>query len=225
MSTKIKNTKKRLKLLLAFIPIISLVIIAYITLNGSLKEKLSNELKFENDSEMLEMQKEELENNELNSNSKNEEPIDNENETEKLNTNDLNNSIKENSSNNEEHITTTTNNNNSNNNNVDQSKNDNNIIDITQNDSNTKEQTAWEKLGISEYDYYNAPAWKWQTVDFGINLDESKYCSNENDCLLKCQEYGEEYLKTHSGGFKCNNVFSHSGDYLGEDFEFFELQP
>lgn len=89
----------------------------------------------------------------------------------------------------------------------------------------SKELKEWEKLGISEYDYYNSPAWEWQTVDFGINLDESKYCSNENDCLLKCQEYGNEYLQTHSGGFKCNNVVSYSGKYLGEDFEFFELQP
>lgn len=89
----------------------------------------------------------------------------------------------------------------------------------------SKELTEWEKLGISEYDYYNSPAWSWQTVDFGINLADNKKCSNENECLLKCQNYGNEYLKSHSGGFKCNNVLSYSGQYIGEDFEFFELEP
>lgn len=88
-----------------------------------------------------------------------------------------------------------------------------------------KEQTEWEKLGISEYDYYNSPVWSWQNVDFGVNLNGDKNCTNETDCLTKCQNYGEEYIKTHSGGYRCTNVLSHSGKYLGEDFEYFELQP
>lgn len=88
-----------------------------------------------------------------------------------------------------------------------------------------KEQTEWEKLGISEYDYYNSPVWSWQNVDFGVNLNGDKNCTNETDCLTKCQNYGEEYIKIHSGGYRCTNVLSHSGKYLGEDFEYFELQP
>lgn len=87
------------------------------------------------------------------------------------------------------------------------------------------EKTEWEKLGITEYEFYNSPAWNWQNVDFGINLTDDKKCNNETECLTKCQNYGEEYIKTHSGGYRCTNVLSYSGKYLGEDFEYFELQP
>lgn len=94
-------------------------------------------------------------------------------------------------------------------------------------DNNTSvvEKTEWEKLGISEYEFYNSPAWNWQNVDFGINLTDDKKCNNETECLTKCQNYGEEYIKTHSSGYRCTNVLSYSGKYLGEDFEYFELQP
>lgn len=87
------------------------------------------------------------------------------------------------------------------------------------------EKTEWEKLGLSEYDYYHSPAWKWQEVDFGIYLSDDKKCTNEVDCQKKCQSYGNEYLKEHDGGYKCNGVNNHAGSYIGEDFEFFELQP
>ena len=114
-----------------------------------------------------------------------------------------------------------------NNNNVEQNNNNNNNNNEYNSSPNnsSKEQTEWEKMGISEYDYYNSPVWSWQVVDFGINLDGNKKCSNESDCLAKCQSYGDEYIKTYSGGYKCTNVFSYSGKYLGEDFEYFELQP
>ncbi len=93
------------------------------------------------------------------------------------------------------------------------------------NNTSVVEKTEWEKLGISEYEFYNFPAWNWQNVDFGINLTDDKKCNNETECLTKCQNYGEEYIKTHSGGYRCTNVLSYSGKYLGEDFEYFELQP
>lgn len=93
------------------------------------------------------------------------------------------------------------------------------------NNTSVVEKTEWEKLGISEYEFYNFPAWNWQNVDFGINLTDDKKCNNETECLTKCQNYGKEYIKTHSGGYRCTNVLSYSGKYLGEDFEYFELQP
>lgn len=31
-----------------------------------------------------------------------------------------------------------------------------------------KVKTAWEELGISEYDYYNSPMWSWARVDYSI---------------------------------------------------------
>ena len=149
-----------------------------------------------------------------------EESNDKENENVESNSNDVDNSIKENDSNNEN---STPNKDNSNNN-TNQSQN-NNVSNSTTDDS-PKEQTPWEKLGITEYEYYNTPVWSWQNVDFGVDLKGDKYCANETDCLSKCQKYGDDYLsQNHNGGYRCDDVLSYSGRYLGIDFEFFELQP
>lgn len=149
-----------------------------------------------------------------------EESNDKENENVESNSNDVDNSIKENDSNNEN---STPNKDNSNNN-TNQSQN-NNVSNSTTDDS-PKEQTPWEKLGITEYEYYNTPVWSWQNVDFGVDLEGDKYCANETDCLSKCQKYGDEYLsQNNNGGYNCDDVLSYSGRYLGIDFEFFELQP
>ena len=72
-----------------------------------------------------------------------------------------------------------------------------------------KPKTAWEELGISEYDYYNKPMWSWARVDY------------------KFEEYGS-FDKTHQAciddgnklddiiSFACTNINSFSGDYLGD---------
>ena len=39
----------------------------------------------------------------------------------------------------------------------------------------TTPQTEWEKLGISEYAYYNTPYFDWETVDFKNNGDCEAY--------------------------------------------------
>lgn len=205
MSTKLKHSKKWLILLIFIILIICIVIIACNLRVGS-KEKVSNEIPIENNN------------------------YENENKEEKANDIVEDKEIMEdNYQNDEVQNNNTSNNNISTNQEEDKQVSSNNSSNIKPNNDTIteppKELTEWEKLGISEYDYYNSPAWKWQTVDFGINLDGSKKCSNENECLTKCQEYGNEYLLDHNGGFKCNNVISYSGKYLGEDFEFFELQP
>lgn len=37
------------------------------------------------------------------------------------------------------------------------------------------EKTAWEELGISEYDYYHKPMWGWQRIDILLtNLKQNK---------------------------------------------------
>lgn len=93
----------------------------------------------------------------------------------------------------------------------------------TTNNNTNIEVKPWEKLGISEYDYYNKPAWSWQTVDFILNGSGESACISREDCRKKCQEYGDKYLVDHSGSYNCDTVNSYSGDYLGEDFTFIEL--
>lgn len=72
--------------------------------------------------------------------------------------------------------------------------------------------TAWEELGVSEYDYYNSPAWKWARVDFKIETYGS-----EEACRKACIDYGEN----NSRGYACHSINSYSGRYLGEMIEMF----
>ena len=212
--------KKILITMITLILIILLVVVGmYIFKNKDTSTNKNNEVK--------ETLKEENQNNSEINVDKNEEQNDEEieesddkdDEDVESNSNDVDNSIKENNSNNE---VSTPNKDNSNNNNTNQN---NNVSDNTTDDS-PKEQTPWEKLGITEYEYYNTPVWSWQNVDFGVDLEGDKYCANETDCLSKCQKYGDEYLsQNNNGGYNCDDVLSYSGRYLGVDFEFFELQP
>lgn len=91
------------------------------------------------------------------------------------------------------------------------------------NSNSSVEVKPWERLGISEYDYYNKPAWSWQNIDFVLNGSGDNACSSREDCRRKCQEYGDNYLSEHSGSYNCDTVNSYSGNYLGEDFTFIEL--
>lgn len=75
-----------------------------------------------------------------------------------------------------------------------------------------KTVNPWDRLGISEYDYYNKPDHSWAEVDFKL----SDYGSEEAT-LNACKEYG----KQHGGGFFCDRVNSYSGNYLGEDIDFY----
>lgn len=95
----------------------------------------------------------------------------------------------------------------------------------SQNNNQVNEIKPWDDLGISEYDYYHKPAWKWQTVDFELNgTNPINSCSSESDCRNKCIIYGNQYISEHPGGYSCNTVNSYSGDYLGEYFDFFEVE-
>lgn len=71
-------------------------------------------------------------------------------------------------------------------------------------------KTEWEKLGISENDYYNSPANKSMTIDFAI----SKYGNKEN-ARKACYEKGEQYSSTEAYSFTCVEVNSYSGKMLG----------
>lgn len=78
------------------------------------------------------------------------------------------------------------------------------------------EKKPWDDLGISEYDYYNKPAHSWAEVDFSV-----KNYGTQVLTLKACQDYGNSYIAEHSGGYWCNSVNSYSGDYLGEDFDYY----
>lgn len=81
-----------------------------------------------------------------------------------------------------------------------------------------KETTAWEKLGISEYDYYNSPVQSWKTVEFKV----SDY-GNRQAAFEACQNYGKNYTGLENYSFRCDSVESYSGDYLGEHIKITEL--
>lgn len=82
-----------------------------------------------------------------------------------------------------------------------------------------KEETAWEKLGISEYDYYNSPEISWKTIDFSIK----KYGSF-NKTKEACYNAGTSYTEIESYRFRCYESYSYSGDFLGYHIEYFELE-
>ena len=213
--------KKILITMITLILIILLVVVGmYIFKNKDTSTNKNNEVKETLKEENQNNSEINVDKNDEQSDEEIEESNDKENENVESNSNDVDNSIKENDSNNEN---STPNKDNSNNN-TNQSQN-NNQSNSTSDDS-PKEQTPWEKLGITEYEYYNTPVWSWQNVDFGVDLEGDKYCANETDCLSKCQKYGDEYLsQNNNGGYNCDDVLSYSGRYLGVDFEFFELQP
>ncbi len=72
-----------------------------------------------------------------------------------------------------------------------------------------KEQTAWESLGISEYDYYNSPMWSWARVDYSV-----KNYGNFEQTHQACIDAGNNMEDIIS--FSCTNINSYSGDYLGD---------
>ena len=94
----------------------------------------------------------------------------------------------------------------------------------TKKEKQNESKEVWDKLGISEYEYYNTPQWKWQTLNFELNGNGANSCKSNTECRNKCIEYGEEYITQHEGGYRCSEVLSYSGKYLGEYFKFFELE-
>ena len=94
----------------------------------------------------------------------------------------------------------------------------------TKKEKQNESKEVWDKLGISEYEYYNTPQWKWQTLNFELNGNGANSCKSNVECRNKCIEYGEKYITQHEGGYRCSEILSYSGKYLGEYFKFFELE-
>lgn len=81
-----------------------------------------------------------------------------------------------------------------------------------------KVQTAWEELGISEYDYYHKPVWSWARIDFSVD-DYGTEENTKNACISK----GNKLMKESQEGlgFSCQSILSYAGNYLGEMMETF----
>lgn len=95
-------------------------------------------------------------------------------------------------------------------NNGNQSNNTKQNTTVVEEQKSKVEKTAWEELGISEYDYYHKPMWSWQRIDYSI--DEYKI---EQKTKEACLSKGEEYFK-QGIGYSCTSVNSYAGTYLGE---------
>lgn len=76
-----------------------------------------------------------------------------------------------------------------------------------------REQTAWEELGISEYDYFHKPLWSWARIDFSID-DYGTEENTKNACISKGNKLMEE--SQEGLGFSCQSILSYAGNYLGE---------
>lgn len=88
-------------------------------------------------------------------------------------------------------------------------------IEKTSETTTTTGNNPWDKHGVTEDEYYNKPAHKWETVDFSIE----KYGS-ESEARKACLAYGDNYEPYLTGKvtFNCDSVYSLSGRYLGEMF-------
>lgn len=78
-----------------------------------------------------------------------------------------------------------------------------------------KKENEWDKLGISEEDYYHKPMWSWARIDFSVEEYKTEERTKEA-CVKKGQEVFEQGL-----GYSCTSINSYSGVYLGEMFKTF----
>lgn len=72
-----------------------------------------------------------------------------------------------------------------------------------------KPETEWEKLGISEYDYYHKPMWSWARVDYSI--EDYKTFEQTHQACIDAGNNMEDIIS-----FSCSNINSYSGAYLGD---------
>lgn len=73
-------------------------------------------------------------------------------------------------------------------------------------ENTTKKENVWDRLGLTEDQYYNQPMYSWEHVDFAT--------------LEECLAYGDKYEPYLKGevSYNCSTVTSPSGKYLGEMF-------
>lgn len=221
MREKLKS-RKMITILITII-ILAIGIVSYVILNqDNKKESLSNlsdkeitKIKIENkEKEKVEDLKVEEKEDESATEEKKTEVSNTSKEKEKkettsqstTNTNDNNSRVsQEQTTNTNQSVKSETN---SNNNNTQQT----NVIQNTTPEP-VHEQTEWEKLGISEYDYYNSPMWSWARVDYKVS-EYGSYESAHQSCInagLDKQEKDENLIS-----FSCTQINSYSGNTLGD---------
>lgn len=81
---------------------------------------------------------------------------------------------------------------------------------------NVKKENPWDSLGITEYEYYNSPAHSWAKLQFKISDYGSREATEK-----ACHEYGDNNKPEGRVGYWCLSVNSYSGDYVGEEIEFY----
>ena len=67
----------------------------------------------------------------------------------------------------------------------------------------------WVKTGVSKEDYYTKPVNSWMRVDYQIGT-----CGSISSCESICLEKAKELSFTEN--LSCVQVYTYSGDYLGE---------
>lgn len=87
------------------------------------------------------------------------------------------------------------------------------------NSNNTSNNTSsnsgvWDELGITEYDYYNSPMWSWAKVTHKTKTE----CIAAGDAA-KAKELEKDESERKSVLFTCTEIYSYSGNYLGEMLE------
>ena len=65
------------------------------------------------------------------------------------------------------------------------------------------EKTPWEKLNISEYDWYHKPVHNWMRVDYNVSN-----CNTVSNCEALCMKDAEELAYTEN--VSCIQVYSYS---------------
>ena len=86
---------------------------------------------------------------------------------------------------------------------------------VEKSESVQSKENEWDKLGISEEDYYHKPMWSWARIDFSVEEYKTEEKTKEA-CVKKGQEVFEQGL-----GYSCTSINSYSGAYLGEMFKTF----
>lgn len=87
------------------------------------------------------------------------------------------------------------------------------------NSNNTSNNTfsnsgVWDELGITEYDYYNSPMWSWAKVTHKTKTE----CIAAGEAA-KAKELEKDESERKSVLFTCTEIYSYSGNYLGEMLE------
>lgn len=107
---------------------------------------------------------------------------------------------------------------------VETNKNDDKVVNNESSSSNEiveekKELTEWEKLGITEYEYYNTSDIAWKTLDFSVK----EYGSMES-AFAACRYAGENYTGMENYRFRCDDVKNYAGYFIGYHIEYIALE-